>query len=359
MDTKKLNKTYKTFCNTLLSNYTMYFTCESKDNDNVVNKDFYVNLDDVGIEDVLKVFKHVKFVNRIPTKVSITNRFITHIAINVKSFEKLKNDYSNNDLFIEYTKNNEIGAILLNHIFENTTNLIEDFNIMDDGVIYYDIYDSVVSSSYIGIYGKKENFPLFKASSLAETTSKEDYQVSFSCKETGIISAAFNTMPMSINGIFYEAIPGSFMKMDKNNLKISFIGSEFKEETIDDLSNLRITMDINFIPKNDRHSFFNNKEEFKRFNDFVEYVKSGRNDEDTTEFNFDLAIDNITIVCEGNNKDKFKSSKGLLNSVLKLIEADMDNVIPTIKTRDDKENESYVTFDTEDMHNTFTLKLAR
>ena len=151
---------------------------------------------------------------------------------------------------------------------------------LSNHVIYIDLYDSIVASSFVGISALSDNNNesslLFTASSLGEKLEKQDYQVSFSCKKDGIVSASFNTRPMCINNIYFEAIPGSFLTIDKENVKIAYVGTEFSSDKFEDMNNLRIALDLFFTPENGK--IYKNEKEFNEFNAFVKYIH-GSNEE--------------------------------------------------------------------------------
>lgn len=321
-----MNKTFVSQYNgSPMIEFKEYITFKPE-NEPIINDSFYVNLNDVDPTDFFKVIMHNKFANKMPVKNSVLDRFSTHFVIKSEDFgENLCSKYFKALENITDTERSKdyMNAIKtsLEHIISILHNVTEDISKHN---IYVDIYDSVISSSFIGIHGLKKvdditevSIPIFQASAFAEKIEKQDYQVSFSCKKDGIISASFITRPMCMGDIYFEPIPGSHLTIDKENVKVSYLGTEFDKEKFEDLGNLRIALDIFFTPDNGK--VFKNEQEFDDFNDFIKYIK-GENP-DNKRYKINLKLHEIKITVEGNVADKVGYAEGIYNKVINYIKS--------------------------------------
>jgi hypothetical protein len=329
-----------------ISSKCVYSICD-KDNE-VINKEFYVNLYEVDTNEFINVISKNKFANKMPVKNEIISRFVTYITFKKKDINQIIAHYAT---FLEKNINISSVAKLYNDniltILNNINNELIDYR--DDLDIYVDIYDSIVNSSYIGIFSKNSDIPLFTAASLAETFSREDYQLNFGTKVTGIISASFVTRPISIGNIYFEPVAGSYFTINNNNIKISYIGTEFTKDKFEDLSNLRILMDLEFEPICKK--MYKNKVEFERFNSFVKFIKSGSDFDTSTKFGIKLT--KISIKCEGTKSEEFGNSNGVMKKVIDLIK----QYYPDIQFNDIYDSTDYTTVANLQNNNEFILKV--
>lgn len=323
-----MKKTFISYLNVSpMTKFKAIFTIRP-DTDCKIDDSFYVNLNTVDPVDFYKVIMHNKFANKMPVNNKILDRFSTHCMIAKNDFtDSFYNNYVTAIDKIEDTARSIDYIRAVKQSLENLKTLLSDIKEdLSNHVIYIDVFDSVVASSFIGISGLSDNNEsslLFTASSLGEKIEKQDYQVSFSCKKDGIISASFNTRPMCINNIYFEAIPGSFLTIDKENVKIAYVGTEFSSEKFEDMNNLRIALDLFFTPENGK--IYKNEKEFNEFNDFVKYIQGSN--EENKKYKINLKLREIKITCEGVNADAFGGVDGVYKTLMNYINTEVVNPI--------------------------------
>jgi hypothetical protein len=322
-------------------NYTI-----CRDDTNIINKKFYVDLDEVDTNTFIDVICKNKFANKMPVKNEIVSRFSTYITFKLKNIGKIGAVYAE---FLEKKKDistigknyNNMILSVIRDIANETTDYDEKCN------VYVDIYDSIVSSSYIGLFPKDSDLPLFSAASLAETFSKEDYQLNFGTKVSGITSASFLTRPICIDNMYFEPVAGSYFTINNTNIKISYLGTEFTEEKFEDLANLRVLLDLEFTPIFEK--LYKNKVDFDKFNSFVNFIKSGKEFDTSTKFGFKLS--KISVKCEGEKAKEFGGSEGIISRINSIIKA----YYPEINFTDITTNNLVTTEEVQD--NEFVLKV--
>jgi hypothetical protein len=286
------------------------FYIVSDNRESVINEKFYVNLDEVNIEEFIKVINHNKFANKMPIKEEIINRFSTNIAFKISNINNIVEQYKAAVNKQDLSANNSRNYILA--ILDFIVDITETVKKYDsNSFVYVNLYDSVVASSFVGIASDKTKVPFIEGSSITEMIKKEDYQISFSCRKTGIISASFATRPITIGNVYYESVPGSNIIMDRGNLTVGYLGTQFDPKLIGDYENLRIVLDLIFTPSNDK--LFNNGEEFDKFNKFVNYIK-GSETEKPGEFIYNLS--KIKMICKGKGVENYGGIKKLISEVI-------------------------------------------
>jgi hypothetical protein len=310
-------KTNQIFCGTNATLNKIYCTiCD--DETNVIDKDFYVNLDTVNINEFVKVIDKNRFANKMPIKNENIGRFVTYIKITKGNAEKIEKSIK--DLVNTNHKENEpytYGDFTNFMICSALINVAKDIDGDDTSIVYLQIFDNVVGGSFIGLYpvteneDLKNNIPFFTASSLAETFSKEDYQLNFSTKVTGITAASFVTRPITFDNIYLEPVAGSHFTVNNDGIKISYLGTEFTKEKFEDLTNLKVLLDLEFEPINGK--LYKTKSEFDTFNNFVNYVKSSTDFNTSTKFGFKLS--KISVKCEGSKSEEFGKSERIISRI--------------------------------------------
>ena len=210
--------------------------------------------------------------NRLPKTKSPLDNFFISLRCNVSDIESIINEFS--DLLVKKNPEEGIARYYVLSVLEalKTINSSKTDDHKDKFVIF-DIYDSVVGSSYIGL-----EFPSnaigFKAHSLAEKISREDVQVSFS-EKLDVAYTSFGTIPnMACFGDYiFTPTPGSYMSINNESMTMSYLGTEFSSQNIANYAHKRIAMKLTFVPENGK--LYKNSDEYEKFKEFVEYLESG------------------------------------------------------------------------------------
>ena len=244
------------------------------------------------------------FINQYPKKNPFNiNRFITKFTIRVTDLFFYIDEISK-ELIRQNIKNTEqskyyIYALIhvLKELYEHTKDKPE----YETCILYVDILDSIINSSYIGLFTEKTKYPLFTSNNISDISTLKDFQLNFADKVSGIVSASFNVNPFMINventPILFDSAEGTSFKVSNDALSIDYIGTICTPEKLYNNKEFTCKLKLNFVPVNKK--LFNNKDEFEKFNKFIEYINTGVYGQETNLPTFRVVLTSIIISVRG------------------------------------------------------------
>lgn len=301
---------------------------------------------------IVKYLHNDMFINQYPKRNPFNiNRFITKFAIKIQDLQ-LYNEEINKALIAENIKNTEqakyyIHAILyiLNELYLYT----KDKNEYDSCTVYVDLFDSIINSSYIGIFTEKTKYPLFTSNNIQDISTLKDYQLNFADKVDGIVSASFSINPFMVNvnniPILFDSAEGTSFKVSNEELTLDYIGSIATTEKLYNYKDFMCKLKLHFVPVNGK--LFKTKDEFTKFNNFVEYVNNGIYGQETNLPNFRIVLDSIDVSVRG---ETYINPADIVHAICNIISISPDDF-------DSKEDYEYITkqkFDCKDNSFSFT-----
>ena len=231
--------------------------------------------DENTLSGVFDMIVNSNLANRLPKTKSPLDNFFISLRCNMSDIDSIINEYS--DILVKKNPEESTSRFYILSVLEALKTIKtckgDDPDNDKDKCVIFDIYDSVVGSSYIGL-----EFPSnaigFKAHSLAEKISREDVQISFS-EKLDVAYTSFGTIPnMACFGDFiFTPTPGSYMSINNEKMTMNYVGTEFSSKNIANYAHKRITMKLTFVPENGK--LYKNSEQYEKFKDFVEYLESG------------------------------------------------------------------------------------
>jgi len=287
---------------------------------------------------IVKYLHNDMFINQYPKRNPFNiNRFITKFAIKIQDLQ-LYNEEINKALIVENIKNTEqakyyIHAILyiLNELYSYT----KDKNEYESCIVYVDMFDSIINSSYIGIFTEKTKYPLFTSNNIQDISTLKDYQLNFADKVDGIVSASFSINPFMINisniPILFDSAEGTSFKVSNEELTIDYIGSIATTEKLYNYKDFMCKLKLHFVPVNGK--LFKTKDEFTKFNNFVEYVNNGIYGQETNLPNFRIVLDSIDVSVRG---ETYINPTDIVHAICNIISISPDDF-------DSKEDYEYIT----------------
>ena len=268
------------------------YICKCYTNDGNDDKIFddasYVSLDahpqmDDFFDTVIKYMSNDMYINRYPKsqKASI-DRFVTKVSIKVSSLSAAVTFFANaiTAANLQNTLHAKKYILALHRILSELDKYCLNFNadpIKKNCRLFVDMYDSVVNSSQVSFFNTVTNSPVFSANSIESTTKIKDYQLNFSDKVEGVVSASFNVNPFILHLtktlLCYDTIDGASMNVSNDKITIDYIGSIVDPYFIHNYKQYKSLLKLTFVPVNKK--IFSNKVEFDKFNDMINYVNDG------------------------------------------------------------------------------------
>lgn len=258
------------------------------DDDKVFDERSYVYIDheaqmDIFFNKVIKYMLNDMYINRFPKALNTTiNRFVTKVAINVKSLTTAVATFGMaiTEANISNTVHAKKYILALHRTLAELDKYCLKFNADDlrkNSRLYIDLYDSVIDSSYITFVNRNTAIPLFSANSIECMTKLKDYQLSFSDKVDGVVSASFNANPFMLSlgktTLLYDTIDGATMNVSNDKITIDYIGSIVDPFFVYNYKEYKSKLKLTFEPVNGK--LFKNKTEFDKFNSFINYIDTG------------------------------------------------------------------------------------
>ena len=287
---------------------------------------------------IVKYLHSDMFINQYPKRNPFNiNRFITKFAIKIQDLQ-LYNEEINKVLIAENIKNTEQAkyyahAILyiLNELYLYT----KDKNEYESCMVYVDLFDSIINSSYIGIFTEKTKYPLFTSNNIQDISTLKDYRLNFADKVDGIVSASFSINPFMVNvsniPILFDSAEGTSFKVSNEELTLDYIGSIATTEKIYNYKDFMCKLKLHFVPVNKK--LFKTKDEFAKFNNFVEYVNNGIYGQETNLPNFRIVLDSIDVSVRG---ETFINPADIIRAICNIISISPDDF-------NSKEDYEYIT----------------
>lgn len=265
--------------------------------------------DENTLSGVFDMIINSNLANRLPKTKSPLDNFFISLRCNVSDIESIINEYS--DILVKKNPEESTSRFYILAVLEalKTINASkpEDPDNHKDEFVIFDIYDSVVGSSYIGL-----EFPSnaigFKAHSLAEKISREDVQISFS-EKLDVAYTSFGTIPnmACFADYIFTPTPGSYMSITNDSMTMNYVGTEFSSQNIANYAHKRITMKLTFVPENGK--LYKNSDEYEKFKDFVEYLESGSsNDPMKRMMKLPFKLSSIELSVGGNDESETVST---------------------------------------------------
>ena len=304
--------------------------------DTLYNRKFYVPITDLNsdiIERMVKSFNDLGFVNAIPVfDESTLNRGKTMIAIDTivglgNVINKFEEAIKNNS-----EKVNKVNKFILEEFVEILKEIQKaDPDFINNNVLFIEVRNTIFNLHGIELKfnNKTLAYPIINSYQISEFLQGEDIKLNFSEKGKGIYSASLNPEMFTVNNFLFRPVVGSFIRLDKNGLSASYMGSVFTEEMFENYTKLRILVEMNFKPAYG-DSMFNSQEKFDNFNEFINHCKNVKSIEYLKK-NIDLPVsfDNMSILIEGEDAGKFdrrKIGEIILKSILETcISNDVDS----------------------------------
>lgn len=216
-----------------------------------------------------------------------------------------------------------------------------DDSISPESKIYVDMYDSTVSSNRVAVEGRS-GFPLINCFQISEFNNVTDMKLSFKDTVTGYNTASFQVVPFTIEvggenpfELYFTGTSENAFKINKDSLAVSYIGTICTENGIGNVEDFRVSLDFGFRAEN---GFYHDVESFKKFNEFVDYVRGGKYD-GSAKFDYTVILDYISVTTgsESPNSDLclriMDAIKNLFNSEAIVTDNVEETVIKTTDTR--------------------------
>lgn len=265
-------------------------SCYTNDgnDDKVFNECAYVYIDqeaqmDDFFDTVIKYMLNDMYINRFPNAFKTTiNRFVTKVAVNIKYLSAAVSIFGNciTKANISNTVHAKKYILALHRTLAELDKYCIKFNADDlrkNSRLYIDLYDSVIDSSYVTFENTNTALPLFSTSSIECMTKLKDYQLSFSDKVDGVVSASFNANPFMLSlgkaTLLYDTIDGATMNVSNDKITIDYIGSIVDPYFVYNYKEYKSKLKLTFEPVNGK--LFKNKAEFDKFNSFITYIDMG------------------------------------------------------------------------------------
>lgn len=327
---------------------------------------FYITIDDTDktkrfelIERIIRTIEKNKYANKIPQDIVVYSRFVTKIAIRYDLFKTVVGEFlevvktcniSDNDSSKPYIK-------ALCDAFMKVSEKHIETNVLDTSYLMFDVYDYNVCSSYVGLFNDV-GYPMMTSCELVEKISREDINISFSEKASGVISASFRPVPMCIGDIIFRPLDNFFMNVTNDKINISYIGTIHDVEKYKDFSHFKADLTLTFVPQvTEDNKIFKNLNQFEKFNDFIEYISNGtETSTPLTDMKIPVRLDEIYVRCTGELNDKEHTASKIIEKLIYTICTDK-----TYNIVDTDENSITVQFDDSkcalfDVSRSFTIR---
>ena len=283
--------------------------------------------DENTLSGVFDMILNSNIANRLPKTKSPLDNFFISLRCNVSDIDSIINDFS--DLLVKKNPEEGINRYHVLSVLE-ALKTINSSKIDDekDKCVIFDIYDSVVGSSYIGL-----EFPSnavgFKAHSLAEKISREDVQISFT-EKLDVAYTSFGTIPNMVcfADYIFTPTPGSYMTITNESMTMNYVGTEFSSQNITNYAHKRITMKLTFVPENGK--IYKNSDEYEKFKEFVEYLESGSSSDPMKrmmKLAFKLSSIELSVAGEDKSETVSTFSEKLMSALSKELGHDISKYI--------------------------------
>lgn len=244
------------------------------------------------------------YINQYPKKNPFNiNRFITKFAIRASDLFWYIDEISK-ELIKQNIKNTEQSKYYIHaliHVLKELYEHTKDKQEYETCILYVDILDSIINSSYIGLFTEKTKYPLFTSNNVSDISTLKDFQLNFADKVSGIVSASFNVNPFMINventPILFDSAEGTSFKISNETLSIDYIGTICTPEKLYNNKEFTCKLKLNFVPVNKK--LFSNKDEFEKFNKFIEYINTGVYGQEANLPTFRVVLESIIVSVRG------------------------------------------------------------
>ena len=301
-----------------------------KDVTNLYNYLFYVAATSDVYEKFVRSFYENGFVNAIPVfDKSSLNRSKSYISLNldVLTLETIINDLkASAQNYKENNKSfNKVNKFVFDCFIETLEHIAtENANDINGKVLFIDFRNTLFNLHGIELRRHdtiKNRTPIISSYNVSEFLKGEGVKLNFSDKGTGIYSASLGPEMFTVEGILFRPVVGSYIRLDKNGLAASYMGSIFTPEDFENYTKLRILLELEFKPKYGE-TMFGDIDSFDDFNKFINHCK------DVKATNYGLynikpvCLSKMTIEIEGSDANLFNRediAKTILFSFIKSV----------------------------------------
>ena len=303
---------------------------EKHDVTNLYNYLFYVPTTSDVYEKFVRSFYENGFVNAIPVfDNSLLNRSKTYVSFNldVLTLETIIMDLKGTaETYEQEHKNfNSINKFVFDSFIELLERINKD-NAKDivGKIIFIDFRNTLFNLHGIELRrgdSLRNSTPIISSYNVAEFLKGDDIKLNFSDNGTGIYSASLSPEMFTVEGLLFRPVVGSHIRLDKNGLAASYMGSIFTPEDFENYTKLRVLLELEFKPKYSE-SMFGNTDDFEDFNKFINNCK----DVKATTYRLlnlkAVSLSRMTLEIEGSDAetlDKEKLAKMILFSFIKSV----------------------------------------